>query len=192
MPHRPVVFLSASVPLADRHPKYFQTADVIAIREAVRALVHTVIPKGVIVFGGHPAITPLIRLYAQGLGVKVGNHFALYQSAFFKLSYPPDNNAFEKLIEVPAVPGDLRASIGDMRERMLGDYSFAAGVFIGGMEGVEDEFTLFRTKHPNAVTVPVASTGAAAKIVFDREGPFPADLETELDYTALFRRHIPL
>lgn len=192
MQRRPVIFLSASVPLADRHPKYFQTADVIGIREAVRALVHTVIPKGVIVFGGHPAITPLVRLYAQGLGVKVGDHFFLYQSAFFNLSYPPDNNAFEKLVEVPAVAGDIRASIGDMREQMLGDFSFSAGVFIGGMEGVEDEFTLFRMKHPNAVTLPVASTGAAAKIVFGREGPFPADLETELDYAALFSRHLPL
>ncbi len=192
MSHRPAVFLSASVPLADRHAKYFQTADVIAIREAIRGLVHAVIPKGMIVFGGHPAITPLVRLYAQGLGVKVGDHFALYQSAFFKLFYPPDNNAFEKMIEVPAHGGDLRASIGEMRKRMLGEHSFAAGVFIGGMEGVEEEFTLFRMKHPNAVTVPVPSTGAAAKIVFDRDGPFPADFETDLNYVALFRRHIPL
>ena len=53
------VFLSASVPLPSRNPKYFDTADVIAIRDAVRALIMVVVEQqGQLVFGGHPAITP--------------------------------------------------------------------------------------------------------------------------------------
>ena len=64
------VFLSASVPLPDRNPRFMKMADVIAIRKSVKALVTEVIPKGVIVFGGHPAITPLIALLLRGLGTE--------------------------------------------------------------------------------------------------------------------------
>jgi hypothetical protein len=56
------IFLSASVPLPSRHREYFDTADVIAIRDAVRALTIVVVEQhGQLVFGVHPAITPMIR-----------------------------------------------------------------------------------------------------------------------------------
>jgi hypothetical protein len=38
------VFLSASVPLPNRHPRFFETADVLGIREAVKALADVVLP----------------------------------------------------------------------------------------------------------------------------------------------------
>jgi hypothetical protein len=51
------VFLSASVPLPSRNAVYFFTADVIAIRDSVRALVMVIMEQGSrLVFGGHPAI----------------------------------------------------------------------------------------------------------------------------------------
>jgi SLOG cluster3 family len=60
------IFLSASVPLPSRNPLYFDTADVIAIRDAVRALTMVVVEQHVqLVFGGHPAITPMIRLHPR-------------------------------------------------------------------------------------------------------------------------------
>lgn len=37
------IFLSASVPLEERDPKYFKTADVIAIRDSVIALASAVL-----------------------------------------------------------------------------------------------------------------------------------------------------
>ena len=61
------VFLSASNPLSHRHPKYLETADVEAIRDSIRAVVSVVVPRGQIVFGGHPATTPLIRLLVRGM-----------------------------------------------------------------------------------------------------------------------------
>lgn len=63
------VFLSASVPLPSRHHRYFETADVIAIRESVRALATAVLPVGRLTTGGHPAITPVIRKVAESMGV---------------------------------------------------------------------------------------------------------------------------
>ena len=56
------IFLSASIPLPDRHPKYIETADISAIRDAVNALAKVVIPNAILVWGGHPSITPLIRI----------------------------------------------------------------------------------------------------------------------------------
>jgi hypothetical protein len=50
---------------------------------------------------------------------------------------------------------------------MLTEHQFAAGIFIGGMEGIEDEFNLFREFHPQALLLPIASTGAATRIVYN-------------------------
>jgi hypothetical protein len=54
------IFLSASIPLPERHPKYYETADLIAIRDAVIALASIALPNHRIIWGGHPSITPLI------------------------------------------------------------------------------------------------------------------------------------
>ena len=51
------IFLSASVPLPERDPQYIETADIIAIRDAVIAFVTTVLPYHRIIWGGHPSIT---------------------------------------------------------------------------------------------------------------------------------------
>ena len=54
-----------------------------------------------------------------------------------------------------------------MRKRMFEENNFSAAIFIGGMEGVIDEYRMFREYYPQAITIPLASTGAAAKIVYD-------------------------
>lgn len=64
--------------------------------------------------------------------------------------------------------GNKDLSIKEMRKRMLEDNEFYAGIFIGGMEGVEDEYTMFTQLHPNAKVFPLASTGGAAKIIYDK------------------------
>ena len=54
------IFLSASIPLPERDSKYIDTADIIAIRDAVIALTTVVLPHHRLVWGGHPSITPLV------------------------------------------------------------------------------------------------------------------------------------
>ena len=79
-----------------------------------------------------------------------------------------------------------------MRRAMLTDQPIRAGVFIGGMEGVEDEYELFRQIHPNLPAYAIASTGAAAHILFDTHLDQPPDpqlrpaLQHDLVYDALF------
>jgi hypothetical protein len=187
-------FLSASVPDPKRHPRYHTTADIIAIRDSVRALATVVLPHASISWGGHPAITPLIRVVAESVGVTGADRVKLYQSAWFNTELPSDNAAFEKYVLTPKME-TLDASLRVMRERMLADVAFDAAIFIGGMEGVEEEFQMFRRLHPGAKTFPVASTGAAAALIYEREMGllrFPTALKDNFAYPTLFRRLLDL
>lgn len=76
---------------------------------------------------------------------------------------------------------------------MIGENDFVAAVFIGGMEGIEKEYDLFKEYHPNAPCLPIASTGAAAKILYDEHpGEFDERLLSELSYTSLFKELLRL
>jgi hypothetical protein len=186
----PRVFLSASVPLPSRNPAYFKTANVIAIRDAVRALTIVVSERHIkLVFGGHPAISPMIRLQIAQTGNRVGDHVVMFQSRFFERQFPDDNAAFEKVELVDAVQNDREKSLLYMRKTMLAK-PFDAGVFIGGMEGVEQEFDMFRHLQPDIPVFPIASTGAAAAILYDRDDDLQhkhPELRDEISYLTLMR-----
>lgn len=184
------VFLSASVPLPSRDAAYFNTADVIAIRDAVRALTIVVLEQEVqLVFGGHPAISPMIRLQIAQAGIAVGDRVLMYQSRFFHRQFPEDNAAFERVILTDIVDNDREKSLTRMREEMLGG-KFICGIFIGGMEGVENEYKMFARLQPNAPAFPIASTGAAAAMIFNSDSSiqkqFP-ELKDEVSYIGLMR-----
>jgi hypothetical protein len=188
------IFLSASVPLPPphRHGAYFESADQIAIRDSIRALVAAVVPTGRLVFGGHPAITPMIRLMILDKGLPIESHLFLYQSRFFEKEFPPEVRSFENLVLIDAVGESREASLAKMREAMIGSEDFTAGMFIGGMEGVEEEYAIFRSMHPNKPAYPIASTGAAARFLFERYMPDRRELVEDLRYLSLFRRLLAL
>jgi hypothetical protein len=129
------VFLSASVPDPRRHERYHSTADVMAIRAAVSAFVNVVLGRIHLVWGGHPSITPMVWLVARSLGVDYSRAVTLYQSRFFEEDFPEENRRFKNVVYTPAVPGDMPASLAKMRNQMLTERKYTAGVFIGGMEG---------------------------------------------------------
>lgn len=207
------IFLAASIPVEGRPKKYLKTADVIAIREAVLALCNVVIPKYHLVWGGHPSITPMVNHVLLHHSPKKDNahrrlyvkdRLTLYQSLHFEKDFPPDNNQFENVqfikmrnqygeqIEATMFQeSDKEESKKAMRKQMINTRTFAAGVFIGGMDGVEEEFKIFRKKHPRAILLPIASTGGAAKILYDRNNwPKPPDherLQRDYSYGKLFR-----
>ena len=160
------IFLSASIPLEERHPKYFDTADIIAIRDSVIALATIVLPKYKLVWGGHPSITPIIYYVMEKLNFNIQEHVTLYQSKYFVQLFPENNKKFENVI-LTENTGEIQSSILLMRKRMFSENEFSAGIFIGGMNGIEEEFKLFHEFHQNALLLPIASTGAATKIVFN-------------------------
>lgn len=161
------IFLSASIPLPERDEKYIGTADIIAIRDAVIALTTVVLPHHRLIWGGHPSITPLIYYVMERLNLNIQEHITLYQSRFFEKYFPEDNNKFENIVFTDVVDNDREKSLLYMRHKMLDESEFSAGIFIGGMEGVEEEYEMFVEKHPKALALPIASTGAAAKKIYD-------------------------
>lgn len=179
-------FLSASVPLRSRDQAYYETADVVAIRESLRGLIAAVLPSSRIVFGGHPAITPMIRAMAHDMGLSVRDHVTLYQSIFFRKDFPPDNAAFEQVVLTDDL-GEKEASLRHMRERMLRESAFDSAVFIGGMEGVLTEWALFGEMHPDVRRLPLATTGAAARELYMHTRDLPKELASEYAYLHLFR-----
>src|SRR3546814_3166048 len=63
------IFLSAGVPDPKRGPQYAATADTVAITAAVSALVHVTLGRRLLVWGGQPAITPMIWVVSQDIGI---------------------------------------------------------------------------------------------------------------------------
>jgi hypothetical protein len=182
------VFLSASVPLPGRDERFLRTCDVIAVREAIKGLVEVIAERGKLVFGGHPAITPMIALLLRAYGTEAKKRVVLYQSEYFTKKMPQENDEFIDLRLIPAKSKSRKRSLAQMRKRMIEDTTFDAAVFIGGMEGVLEEYYLFKKHHPNARLWPIASTGAAAREVFIAEGRPQANLLlSEMTYPTLFR-----
>lgn len=184
------IFLSAGVPDPKRGPEYAATADTVAIGAAVSALVHVTLGRRLMVWGGQPAITPMIWVVAQDIGVDYGRWVRLYQSRHFKDEFPEDNERFGNVTYTDDVEGDREKSLLAMRERMFSEHAFEAAVFIGGMGGIVQEYELFRRLQPNAAVIPVVSTGGATLEVAARAGALLADLADDLDYVALFHRHL--
>lgn len=181
------IFLSASIPYQERDRKFYDTADIVAIRDSVRALATVVIPKAHLIWGGHPAITPLIRFVMKQMNSNLKDHITLYQSNFFKAYFPEDNFHFEN-IQLTEELNDRDSSLLKMRKEMIVNNDFKIGIFIGGMEGVIEEYDLFKQSHPNAIIIPVASTGAAAKMIYDTVKIKPNErLTNDYAYMALFR-----
>lgn len=185
------IFLSASIPLQERDPEYIETADIIAIRDAVIALTTVVLPSHRLIWGGHPSITPLVYHVMEKLNLNIQEHITLYQSMFFEKYFPKDNNKFDNIVLTDIVEGDRKRSLLHMRNRMLGESEFVAGIFIGGMEGVEEEYDMFIKKHHNAIILPIASTGAAAKKIYDERFTDKNErLVKDYAYMSLFQKYL--
>jgi hypothetical protein len=75
-----------------------------------------------------------------------------------------------------------------MRRTLINENDFKVGIFIGGMEGINEEFVMFRERHPHALILPIASTGAAANIIYENKPHnFDIRLKNDYAYMALFR-----
>jgi hypothetical protein len=205
---RPTVFLSAGVPerivadgIVDNSP-YVRTATPDLIREAVLALVVVCHERGFrLVFGGHPAISPLVHHAADRL--QMISDVEIYQSEFF-LSQPdivPEAAwKFPNLHRTPD-KGNLDDSVAALRDEMINPLShkYLASVYIGGKKGIPDEFSRFGRSYPGVPRLPLYSPGGAAQelfvvnqsslstpLIFD-QAPFPQ----RPPYKELFRDCLP-
>jgi hypothetical protein len=195
------IFLSASIPYGDRAKIY--PPDPVAIRDAARALVAETVPDRILVFGGHPAISPLVWEASRSL--QETDKVYIYQSEMYRQKIPREARYFKNLVWTNTLGSDTDQNLGHMRQLMIGQRTdeqrtfihpeFAAAFFIGGMNGVEDEWDMFRRTYPRVPVFPVASTeGAAERIarspaVQKLLGPgLLSALTQDLNYRGLFRR----
>jgi hypothetical protein len=183
------IFLSASVPIVGRG-HYHETANPFLIQCAVRELVISVIRTHRIVWGGHPSITPMIWSICEDLGVDYANSVVLYQSRFFQDRFPEENKRFGNVVFTDAVPNDREASLAAMRQAMLARDDLVAAVFVGGMDGVENELALFQQLHPEGIVLPIAAPGGAAREIAARLGGPPAATLDDVDFARLFHREL--
>ena len=179
------IFLSASVPVIGRGA-YHETSDPFLIQCAVRELVIAVIRSHTIVWGGHPAITPMIWSICHDLNVDYAKSVVLYQSRYFEQQFPEENRHFANTIFVDAVAADRDASLLRMRQAMLSRADLVAAVFVGGMEGVEVEYDIFRTYHPHDKVLPVPAPGGAAQLLAQRLNGTDESTLHDVDFATLF------
>ena len=132
----------------------------------------------------------MIWLVAENIGVDYGSWVRLYQSKHFSDQFPEDNERFRNVTYTENIENDRNKSLDAMREQMLSDYRFAAAVFIGGMDGILEEFDMFRRLQPHAAVVPVVSTGGASVELAKRIPHVDPDLVDDFDYVAVFHRHL--
>jgi hypothetical protein len=183
------IFLSASVPVIGRG-NYYETANPFLIQSAVREFVTVALGRRLLVWGGHPAITPMVWAVCEDLGVSFAKAVVLYQSKFFADIFPEENQRFGNVVYVDAVPKDKDASLLRMRKEMLSREDLDKAVFIGGMEGILEEYALFTEFHPKAKILAVPAPGGAARQLAERLGvKREADLQN-VDFTKLFHTEL--
>lgn len=184
------IFLSAGVPDPRRSPEHARTADAVAIQAAVSALLFVTLGRRPLVWGGQPGITPMVWVVAQDMGLDYGRWVQLYQSQYFKDEYPEDNERFQNVTFTDSINNSREESLRAMRETMFREHNFSAAVFIGGMNGIIEEYELFQQFQPDAQILPITSTGGATLEVAKATGVRGADLADDLDYVSLFHRHL--
>jgi hypothetical protein len=191
----PAVVLAASYPPRD----YKSRADSHEIAAAVRALTGAIFQQGwTLVFGGHPAVSPLILMIAREFGQR--DRVAIYQSAYFQHHIGPATRAltsenFGKIVFTPnfesEIPPALQApvdptkcpkSLEIMRRQMIQHPGVVGLVLIGGDTGLRQELELFAEAHPQFPIVPIGAPGGIAReLVGKMHAPgLQPDLQKEL------------
>lgn len=192
----PAIFLSASVPYRRNPPadlgtvereaflklneRYLGGARPAHIRSAVVALTRAMLMRGMrLVFGAHPAISPMVLGAARDADAPPKS-ILIFQSEYFRRRIPQetlDLAAWEAgvLVLTPEVAKAhasestrRAASLKRMRELMVAVPGLRAAIFVGGMEGVAEEAELFRRKNPELPLYALASTGSAARELWDQ------------------------
>ena len=158
------VFLSASFPSGERGER-FRPYDASGIADAVSAFSRAILgSNGKLAFGGHPTITPLVLMICREL--RVTGSVVVFQSTWFKEQSLAEVDEIERE-ELGVVKWTPRAlargeSLRIMREEMIGSEPYAGALFVGGMEGVSDEYEMVKKCCPNTPCIPVVGPGGAA------------------------------
>jgi hypothetical protein len=191
------VFVSASIPDPQR---WDGPADPLAITDAVVGLARVFLSAGArLVTAAHPTIAPLLLYVASELPSEHPLEIVTYQSELFEDVLPPETRRFEQeqigqFIWTPKaegerpVPGEWDQSLAIMRRQMLTETRPTAAMFIGGMEGILAEHTMFSELFPAAPRYPLGRPGGEARLLAEHsQSPLGEQLRESRVYPALWR-----
>jgi hypothetical protein len=191
------VFVSASIPDPGRWDGEF---DALEITDAVVALARTFLTAGFrLVTAAHPTIAPLLLYVAAEFPSEAGERVAVYQSELFADVLPAATRRFEadgvgRLIWTAAAegdrpePGSWDDSLAIMRRQMLDETEPIAACFVGGMEGIQTEYSLYTSLFPERPTYPVGRPGGEARALLGRRDmALTSRLADDDTYPALWR-----
>ncbi|MGE3961941.1 MAG: hypothetical protein AB7F65_09700 [Dehalococcoidia bacterium] len=192
------IFLSASIPT--RRP-WDEASDPFEITDAVVAFTRAVLTGGGrIVTAAHPTIAPLILYVAAELPIEfIEAPVIVYQSEVFRDVLPSATvemaeRGLADMRYTPAVSGeppDPVAAPGSlllMRRQLLGEVQPSACVFVGGMEGIFDEYDLAISLVPDAPRFVLGAPGGAAAELAGAEQELVNGFAYGRVYPALMRR----
>jgi len=187
-----VVFLSAGPP-ADATEFLID-----AFEEAVISCARAVLSEGGrLVFGGHPAVSPLVAMVA---GEYVRWDAAeplidIYQAEPFRGHLPDEtlrlfNLGHARIHWTPQMnreefePGGPlpKESLGEMRRRMIGETNPVAMIAIAGKQGITDEYDAFRELRPKAPIFLLPRTGGHTRDLVGRFAAINAEEEIHLEF----------
>lgn len=192
-PRNSSIFVSTSIPDPDRSAGEF---DALAITDAVVALARTFLTAGFqLVSAAHPTIAPLLLYVAAEFPPGQSKRVVIYQSELFEDVLPTATRRFEAdgvgtLIWTTAAegerpePGQWAQSLLIMRRQMLDESRPVAACFIGGMDGIADEFRLFSNLFQGRPTYAVGQPGGEARRISERD-------DTELGVRLLNEHSFP-
>ena len=189
------LLLSASVPSDKRDERFTKIKNAqIQIEEAVIGLSRNIFSAGgKIIFGGHTSISPLVAMVATEYSVnkEIENSkrkereekaINIFQSKAYEAVIPKETTSlfelgYSQIIWTDAKNGEefnpkiqktaqCHKSLEFMRREMMKG-KIDALVCIGGMEGVELEFAIFRELHPTKPIFILKTTGGACKVLAD-------------------------
>lgn len=179
------IFLSASVPERGKG-QFDETSNPFLIQFAVRELITLCLGRRRVIWGGHPSITPMVHAVCQDFGMSFDAPVLLYQSTYFADQFPASNQFFDPIL-VEACSSRAE-SLTSLRFHML-NQPLDAAVFIGGMDGIFEEYELFRKLHgPDATVLALRAPGGAARDLASRL--LPEDVDDRIDFARLLQESL--
>jgi hypothetical protein len=161
--------LSASFPSGPRGERY-RPYDPGSISDSVVAVVRGVLhANGRLVFGGHPTITPLVLLVASEL--RAPGRVVVYQSRFFQHQVTPETRALEAMgfgsirwveSSPQGATEDREKSLTRLRRLMVRETKPICAFFVGGMEGIEEEWRVVGRYSRRVPRIPIGHPGGAS------------------------------
>jgi hypothetical protein len=193
------VFLSASIPTPDRWDGEFDARE---ITDAVVAASRAVLTAGGrLVTAAHPTIAPLLLYVASEFPPRTGEGASVitYQSLVYERLMSDATLRFRdsgigEFRFTPAVPGDKpefplsNRSLLVMREQMLAETKPIAAIFVGGMQGIREEYELLESLSPTPIRYPVGRPGGeASRLAQTVDGELAVLLTSGDVYPTIFR-----